>query len=170
MDLETLEKFKALVNPEVLPLLSDGDCGRFLRARNMDTTKAADMANTWGKWYTTTAECGTTAPIGVLDNIVDRNEHIYTSMCPLSHMGEDLEGCPIYWEQSGDISQRFGQLADLISLDDMVTRHIRNQVYSSFNHFIYFKISKSGISNVQVASSFSEAQSSNRKASDCFQP
>jgi hypothetical protein len=128
MDMDTtVQTFKELIDPEVLSLLSDACCRRFLRARSMDINKAVEMANSWGKWYTSPAECGTTTPMAVLDNIVDRNEDIYTRICPLSHMGEDLEGSPIYWEQSGDISQRFGDLADLISLDDMVTRHIRNQ-------------------------------------------
>ena len=93
----------------------------------MDIDKAVAMAEAWAKWYTSPLECGTTTPLEILDNITDRNEETYTRLCPLSHSGEDLEGCPIYWEQSGYISGRFAELADHISLDDMVTRHVRNQ-------------------------------------------
>jgi hypothetical protein len=43
-------------------------------------------------------------------------------------MGEDKEGSPIFWEMSGDISGKFPELAEQMSLNKMVTRHIRNQV------------------------------------------
>lgn len=86
------------------------------------------MAENWYVWWTSPTPCnyGTT-PQSLLDNIIDRHEHIYGRLCPLTHMGEDKEGCPIYWEQSGPISQVFSELADNITLDEMVTRHIRNQ-------------------------------------------
>ena len=125
---EVLKQFKDSVNAEVLYLVNDSDCARFLRAREMDISKASTMANEWASWYTSTAACGTTTPMDILDGITDRNEDVYTRLCPLCHMGEDKEGCPIYWEQSGLISGQFDELANNISLDDMVTRHIRNQV------------------------------------------
>ncbi len=64
----------------------------------------------------------------MLNPIVDKNEAVYTRMCPISLMGEDKDGCPIYWEQSGEISIRFAEVADELSLDEMLTRHIRCQV------------------------------------------
>ena len=64
----------------------------------------------------------------MLDSIVDKNESVYTRLCPTSLMGEDREGCPIDWEQSGEISGRFDEVSQHVSLDEMLTRHIRCQV------------------------------------------
>jgi hypothetical protein len=42
-------------------------------------------------------------------------------------MGIGKTGCPIYWEQTGLISTRFIELHKFISIDGLVTRHIRQQ-------------------------------------------
>jgi hypothetical protein len=86
------------------------------------------MAENWYIWWNTPTPCGSgTTPRNLLDNIYDRHEPIYSRICPLSHTGVDHDGCPIYWEQSGLISQSFHQLATEITLEEMMTRHIRNQ-------------------------------------------
>jgi hypothetical protein len=107
------------------PLLA---CLRFLRARKWNLNDALEMAENWYIWWTTPTACGSGAtPQSILDDITDRHEDIYTRLCPLSHTGVDRDGCPIYWEQSGPISQVFNELAESITLDEMLTRHIRNQ-------------------------------------------
>jgi hypothetical protein len=99
-----------------------------LRARKWNVNDAVTMAEQWCTWWNSPTPCGYgTTPRSLLDEIVDRHEHIYSRLCPLTHTGIDRDGCPIYWEQSGPISQVFSELAAEITLDEMVTRHIRNQ-------------------------------------------
>jgi hypothetical protein len=99
-----------------------------LRARKWNVNDAVTMAENWYEWWNSPTPCGYgTTPRSLLDEIVDRHEHIYSRLCPLTHSGIDRDGCPIYWEQSGPISQVFSDLATHITLDEMVTRHIRNQ-------------------------------------------
>jgi hypothetical protein len=42
-------------------------------------------------------------------------------------VGVSKTGCPIYWEQTGLISTRFVELHKFISIDGLITRHIRQQ-------------------------------------------
>jgi hypothetical protein len=140
LEIETsaLKAFVESVDPGVLQLLNESDCKRFLRARKMDVEKAVLMANNWGVWWRTISSPDTGAtPQTVLDNIVDPFEHIYEKYCPLTHSGFDKEGCPIYWEQSGVISGVFPNLAEHISLDEMLNRHIRNQVQRCYLFCLY---------------------------------
>ncbi len=43
-------------------------------------------------WYHSPTTCGGPSPRTMLDAIVDRNEDVYTRMCPISLMGEDKQG------------------------------------------------------------------------------
>ena len=65
-------------------------------------------------------------PANILDE-PDPNEHIFQRLTPYSNMGIGKTGCPIYWEQTGLISTRFIELHKFISIDGLVTRHIRQQ-------------------------------------------
>lgn len=123
-----LEQFYEIVNKEAKEHISESDAKRYLRARKWNVNDAVAMAENWYIWWNTPTPCGYgTTPRSLLDEIVDRHEHIYSRLCPLTHTGVDRDGCPIYWEQSGLISQVFNELATEITLDEMMTRHIRNQ-------------------------------------------
>jgi hypothetical protein len=111
--------------------LTDRDCLRFLRARKMDVTKAADMANAWWVWYNTPVQGSGAAvsPRDILNDPEDVNEEIYIRLMPHSNMGEDKQGRCVYWEQSGEISSRFTEVIKELTVDDLVIRHIRQQEY-----------------------------------------
>jgi hypothetical protein len=110
-------------------LLDDFDCMRFLRARQMDVPKAVIMATAWGVWAVSPlagSRDGRT-PLTILDDVDDMHEPIYSKYCPHFMEGEDKAGRPIYWEQTGDGSQHFYQLKEILSHDELVARHIRIQ-------------------------------------------
>lgn len=46
---------------------------------------------------------------------------------PHANVGEDKEGHPIYWEETGLISGRIAEIRTHITDDDMVVRHVRQQ-------------------------------------------
>ena len=110
--------------------LSDRDCMRFLRARNMNVKKAATMAHKWWEWYNTPLQGGkgeAVSPRHILDIPEDPNEEIYRRLMPHSNMGEDKEGRCVYWEQTGDISSRFTDIIKELTVEEMVIRHVRQQ-------------------------------------------
>mmetsp|Transcript_18478 Transcript_18478/g.34515 ORF Transcript_18478/g.34515 Transcript_18478/m.34515 type:complete len:293 (-) Transcript_18478:334-1212(-) len=117
----------------VAAYMSDRDCMRFLRARNMNVKKASAMAHKWWEWYNTpvqgTSRSASVSPRNILNVLEDPNEDIYIRLMPHSNMGEDKVGRCVYWEQSGEISSRFAEVNKELSVDDLVIRHIRQQEY-----------------------------------------
>lgn len=111
-------------------LLDDFDCMRFLRARQLNVAKAVDMARQWGSWATEAlpgspeGKC----PLNLLDTVEDPNEDLYTRYCPHLMEGEDRDGRPVYWEQTGEGSCNFSKLKQEINHDEMLARHIRLQL------------------------------------------
>lgn len=81
-------------------LLSDSDCLRFLRARNGNVTKAADMITKWGAWWDTVLP-GTEVKPGEVTSKPDEQEAVYTELMPHANLGESKQGHPIYWEKTG---------------------------------------------------------------------
>lgn len=67
-------------------------------------------------------------PATILTDVEDPGESVYTQLCPHALHGFDKNGNPIYWESTGIISGRLGQLKQELTLDDLLTRHIRVQV------------------------------------------
>jgi len=110
------------------PQLTEADYLRFLRARKYEVSKAIIMVNNWGKWYNGPSPCGKKTPRTILDQIYDENETVWNRLCPLVHMGEDKNHCPIYYEQSGLISGRFPEILSFVPMDDQVSKHIRHMV------------------------------------------
>jgi hypothetical protein len=108
--------------------LTKADYMRFLRARKYDAAKAIVMINKWGSWYNGPTPCGKKTPRTILNDIYDENEHVWNRLCPLSHMGEDKDHCPVYYEQSGLISGRFPEILNFVPMDEQVSKHIRHMV------------------------------------------
>lgn len=93
------------------------------------------MANNWDAWYTRPIPgAGDVTPQTILNDVEDKNEEVYRNLMPHSNMYEDKEGRPIYWELTGEISSRFSEVLQSLSCEDLVIRHIRQQVI----FFIYF--------------------------------
>lgn len=86
------------------------------------------MVHTWWAWYNAPIE-GTEgiSPRRILDTIPDPKEEVYRDMLPHSNINFGLEGQPVYWEKTGDISSNFSEISKLLTLDDLVIRHIRQQ-------------------------------------------
>lgn len=112
-------------------LLDDFDCMRFLRARQMNIEKAIAMAAEWGTWINEPlagSRAGRT-PLTILDDLEDPDEDIFTSKapCPHSLTGEDKEGRPIYWEQTGRCGVQYRELRKYMDNENLFARHIRIQ-------------------------------------------
>jgi hypothetical protein len=146
-DLELKESLRTLLTPRLQALLSFSDLQRFLFAKKLDVNAALTMIEDWDDWYHNHPLPGQScSPRDILNDIEDPMEAIHTRLCPISHMGEDKVGRPIYWEKSGLISGHFSELIELLSVDDMLARHVRNSVscshypidehFSSGNHSV----------------------------------
>ena len=97
------------------------------------------MANNWDVWYCQPIPgAGEVTPETILNDIEDKNEEVYRRLMPHSNMYEDKEGRPIYWELTGEISSRFSEVIQSLSPEDLVIRHIRQQVTSSSISFFTF--------------------------------
>ena len=112
-------------------LLDDFDCMRFLRARQMNVPKAIAMAAEWGTWANEVLPGSRTGrtPLNILDDIEDPDEEVYTSKahCPHALCGEDKEGRPIYWEQTGKCGVQYRELRKYVDNDVLFARHVRIQ-------------------------------------------
>ena len=110
--------------------LTDHDCARFLIARKVNLEKSLEMVKAWYTWYTSPIEgCPDQySPMDII-NYPDKNEHVYTKHMPHSNLGHALSGSPIYWEKTGLISSRFGDIREDIDGDALAIRHIRQQEY-----------------------------------------
>lgn len=93
-------ELRALLPAELSALLTDGDCSRFLRARSYNITKAVDMLLKWGKWWETPLPGMDVLPKDICSK-PDEQEDVYTRMLPHANLGENINGCPIYWEKTG---------------------------------------------------------------------
>ena len=125
-----LAKYVASLTGRCKCILQPSDHLRYLNASKWDVQKALDVTIAREKWYFETP-IGEATPRRILAAIEDKHEHIYQApktLCPISHMGEDRVGRPVYWEKTGLISGVFSELIKVLTLDDMVERHVRNSV------------------------------------------
>jgi hypothetical protein len=125
-------QLRTLLTPRLRNLLSSSDLHRFLLARKFDITAAVAMIQDWDNWYNHPLSGQPCSPRDILNDIEDPMEDIHTRLCPISHMGEDKAGHPIYWEKSGLISGHFSELIEILNVDDMLARHVRNSVSLTF--------------------------------------
>jgi hypothetical protein len=128
---EEVVAFREGLDAGTSALLDDFDCMRFLRARQMDVSKAVAMAAAWGAWANTPlpGSASGRTPLTILDDTEDPHEEVYTSKahCPHCLGGEDKEGRPIYWEQTGKCGVMYKQLRTFVDNDVLFARHIRIQ-------------------------------------------
>lgn len=126
---EELVAFREGLDSTANALLDDSDCMRFLRARQMNVDKAIAMAADWAKWATEPlpGSHSERTPLTLLEDVEDPNEEVYSRLCPHSLEGEDKEGRPIFWEQTGEGSQKFWELKKILTHDELITRHVRIQ-------------------------------------------
>lgn len=125
-----LQEFKESLAADLKEALADADCERFIRARKGNTEKAAEMATAWWEWFNKPILVSgrkDTSPRNILNPVEDYNEEIYKRLMPHSNFGRGKDGHPIYWEQTGLISTRMGEINTLLTVEDMVVRHIRQQ-------------------------------------------
>eukprot|EP00604_Paraphysomonas_vestita_P003525 CAMPEP_0174820060 /NCGR_PEP_ID=MMETSP1107-20130205/3624_1 /TAXON_ID=36770 /ORGANISM="Paraphysomonas vestita, Strain GFlagA" /LENGTH=254 /DNA_ID=CAMNT_0016034641 /DNA_START=59 /DNA_END=823 /DNA_ORIENTATION=- len=88
------------------------------------------MVTTWYTWWHTSLSgrnTDDTTPSTILKNIEDHFESVIIEHCPHALEGFDKEGHPVYWEQTGFISNNLNQIAAVMTLDDLLNRHIRLQ-------------------------------------------
>jgi len=64
-------------------------------------------------------------PSTLLEYEFEEEEEIMRQYCPHSNLSEDKEGCPIYFELTGEISNSFDQVLVEASADDLILRHIK---------------------------------------------
>ena len=123
-----LSSYMELLEEDECRYLTEHDCRRFLRARKWNVPKAAEMTHEWWVWYNAPID-GTEgiSPRRILDKIEDPNEEIYKTMLPHSNFNFGIDGFPVYWEKTGCISSNFGEISKVLTLDDLVIRHIRQQ-------------------------------------------
>ena len=129
-DIELREQFRSLLNKEICESLSDDDVDRFIRARKRNVEKAVVMAKDWWVWYNEAISIpgkGEVSPRDILSHVEDPNEPIYQRLMPHSNFGIGKDGHPIYWEETGVISTRMREINTLLTIDDLVIRHIRQQ-------------------------------------------
>eukprot|EP01038_Epipyxis_sp_PR26KG_P010133 gene10133-13631_t len=126
-DLEKISAFRLLLSNEINEILTDHDCLRFLRARSYNLNKAKEMVLKWDHWWKTPLPGTSSLFPKDLSVLTDEKEHIFREMLPHSNLGEDREGRPLYWEKTGLISSRFSKIKKLLSEDEIVIRHIRQQ-------------------------------------------
>lgn len=127
-----LEEFIEQLNEECSLKFTELDCKRFLRARKWHVDKAIDMAHACGVWRISPIHGAPDfTPESIINSCVDKNEAIYARLMPHANTGEDKFGHPIYWEKTGLISSRFVEISSLLCSDDLVVRHIRQQVLRS---------------------------------------
>ena len=124
-----INEIKEFLSPSLQHLFFFSDLKRFYDARKGNIQQSLEMINQWEIWYYhTTLSAQTQTPRKILNEIEDPLEDLHQRLCPISHMGEDKEGHPIYWEKSGIISGRFQELIERMTVEDMLARHIRNSV------------------------------------------
>ena len=56
-----------------------------------------------------------------------KNEAVFRAYCSAANRGFARNGCPIYIERTGDCSATYGKMMGVITGDDVVERHIRQQ-------------------------------------------
>ena len=128
---EEVVQFREGLDTATNALLDDFDCMRFLRARQMNISKAVAMATDWSQWANEVlpgSPNGRT-PLTILHDIDDPHEEVYTSLahCPHSLSGEDKDGRPIYWEQTGQCGVMYRELRKHVDNEVLFSRHIRIQ-------------------------------------------
>lgn len=133
--MEKREEIRKHLSEEANALLSDHDVDRFTRARAGDITKIVNMIQKWHAWWNTPLvgakladiDRGLKTPGDYVVWSADLDEQVYIDMMPHSNMGYDKDGSPAYWERTGDISSRMGDIKKLLTEDDLVIRHVRQQ-------------------------------------------
>jgi len=148
IETETIQEFKKNLTEDLAQAVSDEQCVRFLRARNLNMQDSVRMITNWWTWWNSPL-LGTdsTLPKNILrDAIEDPKEDLYTQICPHCFIGEDKEGRPIYWEQTGIISANFDSLKKNIrDEDELIVRHVR---FNELNNIRYEYLSKKYNKNV----------------------
>lgn len=101
-----LIEFKEGLSDDVLGLVNDEDCHRFLTARQYDITKSLEMINKWATWWRTPLtnfeiDNPNLTPRDLLTTPGDDKENIFAEAFLSSNLGQDKEGHPIYIEKIG---------------------------------------------------------------------
>lgn len=105
IDLNVVE-FRKLLPEDINSHYDDDDCSRFLVARNLDLKKALDMITKRHNWYLSPVKGYKVAndslcPKDLLHTRLDEKEELFCAIVPQSHLGEDKNGHPLFWEKSG---------------------------------------------------------------------
>lgn len=128
VEADLIPQLKSRLSDDLAAIVSDDQCIRFLRARNLDLEKSSAMLTAWWKWWNSPLPGTTdTLPKNVLpDSVEDPKEDVYTRICPHALIGEDREGRPAYWEKTGIISANFSDLKKCVrDEDELIVRHVR---------------------------------------------
>ena len=126
-EINNISLLRDLVGKDKCEHLSDIDVLRFLKARNNNLQKASLMLNEYLTWYVTPIKgVESDTPRTILDQ-PDPDAEVWGQYFPYSFLGHDKEGCPIYWEKTGECSQTFPEAIKRLSEDKMVWMHILKQ-------------------------------------------
>eukprot|EP01040_Poterioochromonas_malhamensis_P022843 gene22843-27874_t len=126
---ELLPQFRALLTEEMNKSLTDGDCERFLIARNCNLEKAHTMIEKYYNWYNSPFGTWKIANPALRPRDLDRQcpddkEVHMARILQYSYTGCDRDGHPIYWEKSGQIAANFGTFRKHFTDDEIIARHI----------------------------------------------
>lgn len=113
--------------------LTDHDITRFLIARDYNIKHATKMLKEHLAWANTPIPGGEETPRTIVKDLVSTEEELanWRKYFGYSTSGHDRDGCPIYWEETGNITVTFHEAKKIFSSDDLVRRHIFMQEFQS---------------------------------------
>ena len=124
---DNVNVLREMVGVDKCVYLSDNDIMRFLNARNNNLQKAAAMLNEYLTWYVTPVKgVETDTPKTILDQ-PDPDAEEWGKYFAYSFLGHSKDGCPIYWEKTGECSQKFPEAIKIFPEDRIVWNHILKQ-------------------------------------------
>lgn len=123
---EQFTTLRTTLPADVNKALNTSDVMRFLMARKGDVEKTKAMILAWYEWYKAPLPGSTATPENIL-SAPDPQEEVYRDLLPHTNNCKDMVGRPVYWERTGIISARMGEILSKLSCDDIVIRHVRQQ-------------------------------------------
>lgn len=143
---ENIARFRGQLADDLNAAITDQDCKRFIVARKNDIDKAVLMINEWWKWWNTPyPSCDGLTPATMLnvDNLEDPDIDIVNRCAPHTFHGFAKNGCPVFWEKTGEISSHLTELKERFNMDQLMGKHIRTQaIMNARCHYISKKLNK----------------------------
>lgn len=105
---ELVPQVRAELTEEINADMNDHDVTRFLMARDLNLAKTVTMIKKWHEWFNKpfsdfdiAPERRELRPRDIQTYSPDDKEELWGQVYPMSNLGVDKQGRPIYWEKSG---------------------------------------------------------------------